>query len=862
MIAVGRTARICTIVTALLVLPLVAAAPAGAQDRPPVDDPDAVDPAPTCAPPFTDVDCGHPFHTEIAWLTTRGLADGYPDGSFGPGRVLTRKAVAALLYRSAGEPAGPFPDPGFTDVTADDPFAVPIWWLVDAGLADGFADGTFGPERPMSRQATASVLHRRAGSPGGAPDPGFTDVPADDPFGPAIWWLADVGATTGAADGGFHPRDPVSRQTSAALLYRLALRDTIDVATADRCEFLDPTRCALVFPSDHFTVADPTTDTGRRLALDPASMPRNKDGVPIDPTELNRNDGFSPGSMVVARVPGLDLGVTGAPTLDDLSVSLDPDSPMVLVDADTGQRHPFWAELDRPDLALPDDKRALMLRPAVNLEEGHRYIVALRRLRDADGQVIEPNDVFRSYREGAGTGIDVLEARRPAMDSIFASLEAAGVDRDDLFLAWDFTVASERNLSERLLTIRDDAFADLGDAAPPFTVTSVQTSTPAENADLARRVEGTFEVPLYLTGDGSPGSSFHWGPDGLPTRNGDATITARFWCGVPHAATAATPARISLYGHGLLGEGSQALSGYVRSFGQAHDIVFCGTDFIGMADEDVPNVVSILKDFSSFHTLADRVQQGVLNFLFLGRLMQHADGFGSHPAFQDGGVPLLDTDELFYDGNSQGGIIGGAVVAVSTDVTRAVLGVPAINYSTLLRRSSDWPQFALVMSAWYPDRLDQTLILAAGQNLWDRAEGNGYAHHLTDDPYPGTPAHQVLLHVAFADYQVSMYAADVMARTIGARLRQPALGPGRHPASNPFVGLDPVPVGDEPWSGSAMVYWDSGNDPPPLINRPPADAQGDPHGKPRNQPAAQAQKSAFFDGTFVDTCGPGPCLAP
>ena len=35
-------------------------------------------------------------------------------------------------------------------------------------------------------------------------------------------------------------------------------------------------------------------------------MPRNKDGVPIDPTDMNRADGFSPGSMIIVKVPGLD----------------------------------------------------------------------------------------------------------------------------------------------------------------------------------------------------------------------------------------------------------------------------------------------------------------------------------------------------------------------------------------------------------------------------------------------------------------------------------------------------------------------------------------------------------------------------
>jgi hypothetical protein len=630
----------------------------------------------------------------------------------------------------------------------------------------------------------------------------------------------------------------------------------LDPETAARCEFLDPTECLLVWPSDHLTTLDPSTDTGRRLDLQVASMPRNTSGISIDPLEFNRSDGFSPGTMIVARVPGIDLDETGAPPLGDLSRSLEPDSPMVILDATTGERHPFWAELD-PN--APDERsRALMLRPAVNFAEGHRYIVALRGLRNAGGQHIEANTVFSAYRDAMPTGIAHVEGRRPAMESIFSTLSAAGIARQDLYLAWDFTVASQRSLAERMLHIRDDSFAALGAAAPGFAVTGVQEMTPAEDSEIARRVEGTLSVPLYLNGTGATGSTFNWGAGGMPQRNG--SITASFSCRVPRSASAADPARISLYGHGLLGSRSEVNAGNVRLFANEHNIVFCATDWIGMSGGDLLTVVGILQDMSKFPQLADRVQQGILNTLFLGRLMKHPSGLASHAAFRDGTAPLIDTSELFYDGNSQGGIIGGAATAVAQDWTRAVLGVPGMNYSLMLRRSSDWPAYASIFEANYTDRLDQTLILAMIQTQWDRAEANGYAHHMTTDPYPGTPHHQVLLHVAFGDFQVPMWSAEIEARTIGAHLRQPALAPGRHPDVNPFFGIPAVPT-DEAFTGSVLVYWDSGTPPPPSTEQHPT-AGGDPHSRPRAQAAARVQKSEFFDGVFVDVCGVDPCLAP
>jgi hypothetical protein len=148
--------------------------------------------------------------------------------------------------------------------------------------------------------------------------------------------------------------------------------------------------------------------------------------------------------------------------------------------------------------------------------------------------------------------------------------------------------------------------------------------------------------------------------------------------------------------------------------------------------------------------------------------------------------------------------------------------------------------------------------------LWDRGEANGYAQHMTDDPYAGTPAHQVLLHEAFGDHQVANISTEIEARTIGARLVVPALAPGRHTDVHPFFGISTVP--GFPFAGSAYVVWDSGTPAPPTDAVPPDGPQygSDPHGKPRSQVSAREQKSEFLrtNGKLVDVCGGAPCLAP
>ena len=109
---------------------------------------------------FTDVSTDHPFHEEIAWVAASGIASGYTDGTFRPTRDVSRMAVTAFLHRTAGEPAGPHPDPGYDDVGDDHPFRDEIAWATDAGIVTGYADGTFRPGAAVTRQATAAFLYR------------------------------------------------------------------------------------------------------------------------------------------------------------------------------------------------------------------------------------------------------------------------------------------------------------------------------------------------------------------------------------------------------------------------------------------------------------------------------------------------------------------------------------------------------------------------------------------------------------------------------------------------------------------------------------------------------------------------------
>ena len=280
-----------------------------------------------------------------------------------------------------------------------------------------------------------------------------------------------------------------------------------------------------------------------------------------------------------------------------------------------------------------------------------------------------------------------------------------------------------------------------------------------------------------------------------------------------------------------------------------------------MSNEDIGNAITILQDLSTFRAFPDRLQQGHLNFLFLGRLMLHPDGFGSDPAFQLDGESVLSTKDLFYLGASQGGITGGALAAVAQDFTRAVMAVGAANYSLLIPRSVDFDEFDPLFGESYPDAFTRRLGFGLAQMLWDRGEANGYLEHLTSNPYPDTPAKDIMYFMAFGDHQVANVATEVAARTIGASVREPALAPGRSTSVEPFFGMPAIP--SYPFEGSALVVWDFGTPAPPDTNRPPRDGE-DPHGKAGDVGEVLGLITEYMRaaGTVVDVCSGEPCTTP
>ncbi len=330
-------------------------------------------------------------------------------------------------------------------------------------------------------------------------------------------------------------------------------------------------------------------------------------------------------------------------------------------------------------------------------------------------------------------------------------------------------------------------------------------------------------VPCYLDAPGCPPvtSDFTYAPGSdeptlAPTSfvNETGSGGVKFRCIIPSSVDSGTEvdqAKPGTYGHGLLGLWTQ-VNGQARLANQQNS-VWCAVNWEGFSEEDIAGVSASLVDLSNFRQLVDRMQQGFVNFHYLGRALVNPDGFNADDAFKvdadesgtlDPDESVIDTSNLYFEGISQGAIMGGALTALSPDINRSVLNVNGMNYSTLLRRSVDFDEYAELPSvglyAFYPNELERPLILSMMQLLWDRGETNGYAHHITSDPLANTPAKEVLMQAAVGDHQVANITAEVEARTIGASIYKPAVDPGRHWESNPFMQIPGIDFGAAPFT--------------------------------------------------------------
>ncbi|MFB7813398.1 S-layer homology domain-containing protein [Paenibacillus chitinolyticus] len=177
-------------------------------------------------PPLFRDTAGHWAEEAVSRAAAEGIAAGYPDGTFRPDARVTRAEFTVLLARAL-HLEGTAALPGFADAADIGAWAgTAAAQAVEAGIVDGYEDGTFRPGADITRVEMAVMAARALKLPAKpTAQTGF----ADDGDIPA-WARGYVGAAAGlglvAGQGGgmFAPGDPATRAEAVTLLLRAAGR--------------------------------------------------------------------------------------------------------------------------------------------------------------------------------------------------------------------------------------------------------------------------------------------------------------------------------------------------------------------------------------------------------------------------------------------------------------------------------------------------------------------------------------------------------------------------------------------------------------------------------------------------------------
>ena len=636
------------------------------------------------------------------------------------------------------------------------------------------------------------------------------------------------------------------RAAVSFVLVLAACSSDVALPMKSSCNPLGANHCMTPWPSSVFEVDDATSATGRRLAIPAGTLPTNVDGVTVDPTQWNWADGFSPAAPIVLSFPG-GVSITGLPALDNMDPSLAADSPTVILDMTTGQRVAHWAEVDSQATDTLDSQ-AFWLRPAMRLEGGHRYAVAItKNVMSASGDPLEPTPGFAALRDGKTTDHALLEKDRARLEETLEALDNAGFPKSDLVVAWDFTVASDDFIHRETAAARDRALAALQTHTINFTI---QTDQPIDDGSvIKRRITGTLDAPLFLTNGGSlaTDTTIARDADNLPALQGFYQIP--FTAIVPACAyTANAPVPMVMYGHGLLGDSTETADGVQQTTSAQLCMIFVGTDMKGMSQNDTAYVARVLNEASHADQVFEVLEQGIANHVTLAQAMRTTFATSLFVDAANGGKQLADPTRVYYYGLSQGGILGTSVMAYEPTITRAVLGVGAANYSLLLDRSADWPQYRIILQGGYPDALDDELVISLCQMRWDKTEGSGIVNSVQAGTATGVPPKQILMQVALSDDQVPNVGSWWQARSMNI----PVMGP------SPTVPWGLTMMAAPLANGSALVIEDGGAPPAPLTNTPAPTQDPSMHDLTRNQPASRRQMADFYStGQIIDECGGG-----
>lgn len=480
------------------------------------------------------------------------------------------------------------------------------------------------------------------------------------------------------------------------------------------CDAMDPMRCLLPWPSSSFTAADPTTETGIRVAIDPGSLLAGD-----DPWAANLADGFSRVTPIVA---GFTTKVSPIPTAADGA------GPVRLILAQPD--HPAYGSAVplRFDVTLSADGENESLitgYPLRPLEPGADYVaVVMEDIPVESGGAPAPSRpaLVALGREPARSPEEAKLAGYHAPTR--AALAKAGIDPARVIRVWDFTTRSQNDATKRLRAMRDAAAKAVDEGMVGITIDLV---TAPSDPEIALIVEGQLTgLPSFASSDLNKGLTLD--AEGMPMAEG--TRAAPFRVMIP-AGTG--DYRYLMYGHGM--------GGNVRDSLFDRELALSGVgkvniEFHGWTDDDViETFVNFTRVFVGAHHSSALLMQSVadgeaIQKAMLGPLGDalSASEIGGQPNPAAGRRPSFDIP--VWAGGSLGGTMGLVFTSSAKETYSGVFNVPGAGWTHFVPTASVFNLVSALLINPYLGNLNVFHAIAMSQGCWDEIDGAIWASEL------------------------------------------------------------------------------------------------------------------------------------
>ncbi len=441
----------------------------------------------------------------------------------------------------------------------------------------------------------------------------------------------------------------------------------------------DDPRALAPFPDDYFAVPDASTSTGWRLDV---SVPDTTGSLRSTFEALvnlaNEADGFSPVSPIVVQLSELSKSFPGSADSVPSEASLDPLSPVALLDVDSAsptfaERVPFTVR--RRTDAIPDGgtQTSLVVFPGRPLRAGGRYAFVITRqlVGLASRRGFEPSAFFARVLADpeAGEPASVARARGAIADilDVLAADIVPPLPPDDLALVVGIQVRSSETFDDDLEAIREDVMAG---PIPGFTVQSIETTGLPQG--MAALVEGAWDAPSFLDGNNLARAA-----DGKPARQGAVSIP--FVLALPETPFGGGRAPVALFQHGNPGNARDSILVSGAQLTKVGFAVLGATDVLNRGVEnEFEQTIRILLNLLSTGRLPDSWTQTRAEQMALVRMLEGMATLDVLPVGSPDGEPDLDLSAPpVYLGIGEGATHALAVLPFLPEVRAAAIVDPS-----------------------------------------------------------------------------------------------------------------------------------------------------------------------------------------